>query len=98
MTVVIHALVPGDPEALRAAYDRTLVRVRPERLFHVMSPCDRGLRVVEVWSDADELRSFLADELPGVLADAGYPHLMTGEVDFEILDVHHTSLTTPAPA
>lgn len=91
MTIVLHALVPGDPERLRAAYDRTLVRVRPERLMHVMAPCDQGLRVTEIWTDEDELRGCMAEEIPGVLAAAGYPEIMTGEIDLEVLEAHHCS-------
>ena len=92
MAVIIQALVPGDPVRLRAAYDLTRVRVRPERLAHVMAPCEEGLRVVEVWTDIDELKSFIADELPGVLGDAGYAEIMSGEIEHSILDVHHLSL------
>jgi hypothetical protein len=92
MTVVIQALVPGDPGKLRDAYDRTQVRARPERLAHIMAPCAEGLRVVEVWTDIDELKGFMADELPAVLATAGYPEIMTGEISFEIHEVHHTTL------
>ncbi len=94
MTIVLHALVPGDPERLRAAYDRTLVRVRPERLMHVMAPCDQGLRVTEIWTDEDELRGCMAEEIPGVLAAAieGDPsklgsNVPDGDIEFAMASI-----------
>ena len=95
MSVLMIAKFAGDPETLRAAYDKADsaleaklgTRMPPGATHHVCAISDDALFVVDVWESEETLRGMLqAPEFVDTVMAAGFPS--PTDADIQIFPIH----------
>jgi hypothetical protein len=95
MPVLMIAKFPGDPEALKAAYDKADIeleaklgtRMPPGSVHHVSAIAADGIYIVDVWESEAALRGMLeSPEFGETVVAAGFPP--PDQADIQILPIH----------
>jgi hypothetical protein len=103
MSVLLIAKFPGDPDALKTAYDKADAelesklgtRMPPGSLHHVSAVAPDGLYIVDVWESEESLRGMLqSPAFMETLKAAGFPG--PDEADIQIVPIHAVLTTSNA--